>query len=302
VLIQLPGVGRSIDSIIAEACRSLGIEPWGGQSENGWSKQSDMLRCPYRFYLKHIRGVGPVAVGTGAGPSLEIGSVVHLLLAARYAALLPDDRYPGWRATTIDPTALLRALEVAGLPLTVSAEVERLYDGYAEKYGAEAIQPVAVEMPAGVATRHTSRFDMVFFIEDGIHDGLWIGEHKTMSSATDIEDFRLDGEVMGEMLSWEISNLSEFFGAPLNGVCVNALVKAAKVPRYQRLWIRYNEADIAKYTANRVLWIKQELFYRKENVWPKSFYGCKAGFRHCRFWEHCRTQDESKLVPLPPRG
>jgi hypothetical protein len=300
VLIQLPGVGRSIDSIIREACKVLGVEPWGGPSENGWSRQADLLRCPYRFYLKHIKGVGSVAV-SDAGNSLDIGSVCHLLLAARYAALLPDERYPGWRADVPDPIALLRALEAAGLPLTVSSEVERLYDGYAEKWGAETIQPVAVEMPVGIATRHTSRYDTVVFVEDGIHDGCWILEHKTMSSATDIEDFRFDGEILGEMLSWDLSELTSFFGAPLSGVCINALVKAKSVPRYQRLWIPYNPRDIAAYEANRVQWIKQERFYRDHNLWPKSLYGCKAGFRHCRFMEHCRTLDNSKLVPLPPK-
>jgi hypothetical protein len=300
VLIQVPGGGRSLDAIIAEACKVVGIVPWGGPSVDGWSKQSDMLRCPYRFYLKHIRGVGPCAV-TDTGNSLDIGSVCHLLLAARYAALLPDDRYPGWQPVTVDPTVLLRALETAGLPLTVSSEVERLYDGYAEKYGAETLQPVAVEMPVGIAKRHTSRYDLVAFVEDGIHDGLWVVEHKTMSASSDIDDFRFDGEILGEMLSWELSELTAFFGAPLNGVCINALVKAKSVPRYQRLWLSCNPRDIAAYEANRILWIKQERFYREQNIWPKSLYGCKAGFRHCRFWEHCRTLDDSKLVPLPPK-
>jgi len=300
VLVQLPSVGRSLDSIVAEVFKTFGCEPWGGASQNGWSKQSDFLRCPYRYYLKHVKGAGPAAVGD-VSPALDIGSVCHLLLAARYAAALPDDRYPGWRPVVIEPMALLRALEAAGLPLSISSECERLYDGYAERWGNETLVPVAVEMPVGMPSLHTSRYDLVFFVEDGLHDGLWIGEHKTMSSGTDIEDFRFDGEVLGEMLSWQLSSLTEFFGAHLNGVCINALVKAKSAPRYQRLWITVPDQLVDTYATNRGHWAQQELYYQSRNLWPKSLFGCKSKYSKCRFWEHCRTLDDSKLVPLAPR-
>jgi hypothetical protein len=301
VRIQLPGVGRSIDSIVLEAFKVLGCEPWGGASKAGWSKQADFLRCPYRAWLKHVRGVGPLIVGD-ASPALDIGSVCHLMLAARYAAMLPDARYPGWRERCPSPEAVLAAMVVAGLPTVISSEVERLYDGYAEKWGAEDIAPVAVEMPVGLAARHTSRYDLVFYIEDGVHDGLWVGEHKTMSSATDIDEFTYDGEVLGEMLSWRLSDLDQYFGAPLNGVCINALVKASKLPRYQRKWIPVNWRLVEEYEKQRIWWIKQELYCKEKNFWPKNLFGCKSRYHRCRFWEHCRTMDDAQLIALPPRG
>lgn len=292
----MSGVGKSLDAIVAEAFRALGCAPWGGQSENGWSKASDFLRCPYRYYLKHIRGVGPLIAGE-TGRALDIGASIHLLLAARYAALLPDDRYPGWRAVVPTPEAVLAALVTAGLPLDISNEVERLYDGYAEKYGTETITPVAVEMPAGSAKCHTSRYDLVFYVEDGIHDGLWVGEHKTMSSSTDIDEFRLNGEVIGEMLSWSLSDLDNFFGAPLNGVCINGIVKAKSVPRYPRIWISRSEGLIEEYARNRMYWIQRIVDCMEQKRWPKSLQGCFGRYgNRCRFWEHCLSQDDSQLV------
>jgi hypothetical protein len=295
VLVQVSGLGRSIDAIILDACASLGIERWGGASADGWSKHSDFLRCAYRYYLKHIRGVAPLVVGA-VSSSLDVGSCVHLLLAAHYARLLPDDRYPGWQQNSPEPTALLQALIAAGLPMQIAVEVERLYKGYVEKYGAETIAPVAVEMQAGTVGEHTSRYDLVFYIEDGLHDGLWIGEHKTMSPKTDPEDFRFDGEVLGEMFSWDLSNLQDFFGQRVNGVCVNTLVKVIP-PRYQRYWFTFPQSLINEYGSNCGRWEQQMLLCEQSGVWPKT-YACQGRYRRCRFWEHCRTQDDGQLVSL----
>ena len=299
MLVKLPGIGRSIDSLVTEACASLGIEPWGGPSENGWSKHADFLRCPYRYYLKHVKGMGPLHVGD-PGSALDIGSFTHLMLAAHYARMLPDERYPGWRANSPEPLVLLAALKKAGLSLSIAADVERLYEGYAEYYGNETIQPVAVEMPAGLRGTHTSRFDLVFYVEDGLHDGLWIGEHKTASPAADLDDFRYNGEILGEMLSFQLSGLQDFFGQRLNGVCINALVKS-KTPRYQRLWLTFPDQLINDFASTRGEWAQREIDCVRRNKWPRSMFGCVAYFRKCRFWEHCRTQDDALLVSLPPR-
>jgi hypothetical protein len=298
-IIQLPGLGRSVDAIIRDACASLGIEPWGGASEDGWSKRSDFLRCPYRYYLKHVRGVGPLAV-TADTEALDIGACVHLLLAAYYARMLPDERYPGWRMNPPDPQALLQALIAARLPRSIAADVEQLFDGYVEQYANDVLQPVAVEMPGGLVGTHTSRYDLVFWIEDGMHDGLWIGEHKTASPSSDLDDFRFHGEVLGLMSSNELVNLQDVFGVKLNGVCINALVKPRpkQAPRYQRLWLTFPYALISEYGSDRGCWSGWLQTCQDRNRWPKSLQGCKSYNRRCRFWEHCRTQDAGQLKPV----
>jgi hypothetical protein len=296
VLISLPGIGRSIDSIVVEACTKLGIERWGGQSEDGWSRHSDFLRCPYRYYLKHVRGVGPLVVGEAA-KGLDVGTCMHLLLAAHYARQLPDERYPGWQPNMPTPQALLQAMITAGLPMQIASDVEWLFDGYVEYYGSENITPMAIEMPIGMPGVHTSRLDLVFFIEDGTHDGLWICDHKNVSPKKDLEEYRFDGEILGEVFSWQLSGLNDFFDARLNGVCINAVVKS-KPPRFQRLWCTFPDPLINVYANDRAWWAKQIVACQASSTWPKSMYGCHSYFRACRFWEHCRTQDEGRLIPL----
>jgi hypothetical protein len=249
--------------------------------------------------LKHVRGVVPLVVGE-EGPALDIGSCVHLILACHYARLLPDDRYPGYRANCPQPQVLLEALKTAGLPLTVAVEVERLYDGYAEHYANEALTPVAVEMPVGVVGVHTSRYDLVSYVEDGLHDGLWINEHKTASPQSDLDEFRFDGEVLGEMLSAELTDLEAIFGMNVQGVCVNALVKPDKrskssLPRYQRLWLTFPPSLIAEYRKDRLWWNRLRITCMETGVWPKSMQGCRSRYSKCRFWDHCRLQDEGQL-------
>jgi hypothetical protein len=299
VLIQLPGIGRSIDSIILEVCQSLGIERWGGASGDGWSKQSDFLRCPYRYYLKHVRGVGPLEMRNSTD-ALDVGSCLHLLLATHYARLLPDERYPGFQPNPPSIPEMLEAFKVARLPMQLYVEAERLIDGYLEYWGAESISPVAIEMPVGRPGLHTSRYDMVAFVNEGLHEGLWIFEHKTASPKTDLDDFRLDGEVLGELFSWELSAVQDQFGAPVLGVCINALVKS-DIPRYQRLWLTFPQTMVNEFAndqARFALWAKD---CETRNYWPRSLYGCKAYFRRCRFWEHCRTRDDKQLVQLEKR-
>jgi hypothetical protein len=293
VRVQAPGLGPSVETIIRTACMSLGLEPWGGPSEDGWSKHRDFLRCPYRYYLKHVRRVGPLVVAVTA-PGLDVGSVSHLILACHYARKLPDDRYPGFRVNCPEPLQLLEALKDAGLPMQIAMEAERLYEGYVEKY-VDDFTPVAVEMSHGVIGIHTCRYDVVGYIEDGLHDGLWIVEHKNLSERADVEDYRFDGEVLGEVYAEQLRHVDDIFGMRPNGACLNALIKA-KIPRYQRLWLSFPPSILNEYADNRGRWGQQIVECTRRGVWPKNLYGCKSSFRRCRFWDHCRSQDESQLV------
>jgi hypothetical protein len=296
--IQLPGVGRSVDAIIAAAFRSLGCEPFGGATGTGWSKQSDFQRCPYRYQLKHELGATPLIVGE-VSTALDVGSVGHALLAVHYAALLPDDRYPGFRATIPTPAALLDAMVVEGLPMEIFAIADQCLSGYMEHWATEDVRPVAVEMFAGDRSFHTSRFDMVFYTDAGFHPGLWIAEHKFLKSGTDLEEYRMHGEVLGEMLSWRLSNLTDFFGMPLAGVCLNVTFKPTKtgLPRYQRLWLTPREDIIDRYVEDREYWLGVLQDCRQRfgaEAWPKALHGCKQ-YRLCRYFAHCRDLDESQL-------
>lgn len=297
--IQLPGGGRSVDAIIAEAFASFGCKPLGGQSGTGWSKQSDFQRCPRRYQLKHELGATPLVVGEVA-PSLDIGAVGHVLLAVHYAAMMPDDRYPGWQPNLPEPHALLEAMLAAGLPGEIYMVVQQCLDGYLERWAGEDIRPMAVEYSAGDAKFHTSRFDLVCYTEEGLHPGLWIGEHKFLKRGTDLEEYRLHGEILGEMLSWQLSGLDDFFGLPLAGVCLNVIFKPTKtlLPTFQRLWLPVPPPEhIQRYATDRVFWLKLLMECKQRfgsAPWPRALLGCKK-YKLCRYFEHCRSLDAGQL-------
>lgn len=295
--VQLPaGVGRSIDAIIAAAFRAFGCTPMGGASESGWSKQSDFQRCMRRYQLKHELGAAPLLAGA-VSPGLDIGSVGHALLAVHYAALLPDDRYPGYQPNLPSPMDLLQAMTDAGLPQEIAMVVEQCYLGYVEFWAQEDVRSMAVEMPAGDAAFHTARFDHVFYTEDAWRSGLWVQEHKFLKAGTDLDEYRMHGEILGEVLAFHLDRLDEFFSMPLNGVCLNVIFKptAKTLPRYQRIWISPSEEVMRRYVSDREYWIGALENCRRFQVWPRALEGCKR-YRLCRFFSHCRDLDDGQLT------
>lgn len=304
-LVTLPTGLKGADEVLKEAFAMLGCEPWGGMSVAGWSKMSDLQRCMYRYYLKHERGLTSTFSGS-ASKNQDCGSFVHALLAAHYAAQLPEpyrtgegdnewQAYPGYRNPCPTPDQVLAALREAKAEVEALQLATGLWSGYVDHWGEDGILPVAVEMIAGDPAVHTSRYDLVFSVVDGIHDGLWIGEHKTASLPADLELWRLDGEIVGECLSWELSGLSDVFGEPLRGVCINALVKT-KVPTYKRFWIPVDWNLVADFRQQRRFWEVTTTTNRKLGLWPKSYYGCKSRYDQCLFWDHCLTLSDAYLV------
>jgi hypothetical protein len=208
--------------------------------------------------------------------------------------------YPGYRDPCPTPEQVLAAMRQAGAEVEALQLTAALWSGYVDHWGEDGIQPIAVEMIAGDPEFHTSRYDLVFSVVDGIHDGLWIGEHKTASPPADLELWRLDGEVVGECLSWELSQLSDVFGEPLRGVCINALIKS-KVPSYKRLWIPVNWNLVNDFREQRRFWNSTIHLNRKLGMWPKSYYGCKSRYDQCLFWDHCLSLSNACLVAAKVR-
>ncbi len=286
--------------MLADAFKALGIERWGGASDNGWSKISDLLRCPYRYYLKHVKGLQSPSVTDGS-TAMEIGSYAHAALAAYYAAQLPDDRYPGFRVACPTPEAVLDALGAAGAEAEALFKAREVWAGYVDFHGDDGVTAMGVEVPAGNIDLHTCRYDLIADVQDGCHDGVWAFDHKVVSKRTDLELYLLDGEIMGEALCWDLSGLAETFG-PITGVCINALIKepARGQPPYARRWFPLNEDLIRDFGSNRIFWQSQLAMYKKLGRFPKSHYGCPGryyGTDVCQFWDHCATLDPSKLVP-----
>lgn len=298
--VQLPS-SKSNEQVLQDAFALLQCEKWGGASSKGWSWLQDYLRCPYRFYLKRIAQVSPTLMG-GSSESQDIGSYGHAILAAHYAGQLPDKRYVGYRENCPTPAQVIDALDRAGADAFALNEATRCWDGYIDRWGDDGLITMAVEMPVGDPNLHTSRYDAVFCVEDGIHDGFWIGEHKFLSPSADLDSYNLDGEILGECLSWRLSGLDEVFG-PLSGVLLNVALKK-KVPAYHRLWMPVDWNRIDEYARMRECWnLTIESSGDVVNAgceptlaFPRSHYGCMARFDKCLYWDHCSTLSNSFLT------
>lgn len=292
------GINREADLVIKSAFATLGCEPWGGASSRGWSKAALAQRCLYAYFLRHERKVHIPRDVFDKTDARDVGAFVHIALAAHYASMLPDARYPGFRANCPDALDLFDLFLQHGGGAIAIQQARQLFEGYLEHWGDEAIIPMAIEMPVGNPDIHTSRLDMVAFHEDALFPGLWIDEHKTASSQTDIESWQHDGEILGEVASWHMNNLDEMFGAPLQGVCINILFKK-NPPQFRRLFLTFSKEHIDDFMFNRRYWNSTIYTHRKLNVWPKSHSNCTAKFGKCDFWEHCTTLDDRVLKPLP---
>jgi hypothetical protein len=287
---------RTMNEVLALAFQSFNCAPLGGPSNDGWSKMSDFLRCPYRYYLRHEKGaiIKQDTLTRGhAGP--EVGGLVHALLALHYCRLLPEG-YPGWRANAPSPFDFLDRVQELGAELAFVNEARRLYWGYTEHYGAEGpeygFEPVAVEMGAGIEGIHTCRYDMLAWNQGA----LWIYEHKTAHAETAdvLEGWWLDGEILGEVYGFQLSQLDEQFCGKLAGVVINLLFKTTP-PKFRRLEIVFPQNIIDSYARDRHHWGQQREQYRRRGHWPRSLQGCMSRYDMCTFWAHCRDEDASLL-------
>lgn len=294
------GIGREADLVIKSVFESLGCEPWGGASVNGWSKAALFQRCPYAYALQQIRKVHIPRMVFDKTDARDVGSYTHVALAAHYASMLPDARYPGFRKNCPDALSLFDLFLVAGGGAMAVQKARQLFEGYIEHYVNDDFTPVAVEMPIGDPTKHTSRLDTVGFFEEGLFPGLWISEHKTASTQTDVEEWRHHGEILGEVAAWQNDKLDELFGDKLQGVCINILFKG-NVPKYQRLFLTFSQEQIDNYMSSRRYWNSAIISFTKLNHWPKALYGCSAKYGKCDFWEHCSTLNDDLLKPIPTK-
>jgi hypothetical protein len=289
-----------VDEVLTRALKQFGCVPPGGRSGDGWSGISDLQRCAYRYYLRSELAAVPTGATFATGGPLEIGSYTHAFMAAHYIRFLPEG-YPGWQKGFPGPMELIEACEQERVDIAAFEEAKRLMYGYLEHYTADELQPVAVEYEAGIRGVHTCRYDALVW-KDG---GLWDLETKTMapttaSRADAFEGWYLDGEVVGQVYAWKLSQLQERFGAPLSGVIINGLIKS-RVPEFRRIEVVVPEKVVEAYARDRQFWSQQREHFRRTGYWPKSLYGCRSVYDRCYYFAHCRDEDAELIQIGRPR-
>jgi hypothetical protein len=285
-----------IEQALTAAYKSFNVPALGGASVNGWSKLYDFQRCPYRYNLLHNQQELLELSSVSKPASLELGSMLHSMLAMHYIRSMPTAKYnvatDAGRIAWPTPYALAeRVISLEANPAIVD-EARRLYSAYFNHYGnaeTEGWQPLAIELDAGDPRIHTCRFDMVARINGGV----WIVEHKTASreSRDVIEGWWLDGEILGEVYGYRLSQLNEVYG-PLVGVLVNIVVKT-QVPKFRRVEVVVTDEVLKQYAQDSLYWRSERYKCSRENRWPKKLAGCIGRYDTCAFFDHCRDADNT---------
>lgn len=260
----------------------------GGRSTgSGWSNVSLFQKCPYAWKRRYLEPLVVENFGIVAEiEALAIGSLVHTYLAVYYMRMIVHD-YP---LTVEEVNTRVREW---GCNPKIYEEAWRLFIGYALYYRHENIMPLAVEYNLrDPRTNNSCRYDLIaFFPEDrpGIPAGTYGIEHKTAAKfdANTLEAWHGDGEVLGQVLTWERLHLDKKFG-PLRGVMVNIIGKQ-KEPQFHRTIVAPTAFTIRQHEADLKNWNGKIALAKAIDDFPRSRNNCIRGFMRCELWDHCNA-------------
>lgn len=317
----------TIDEATDRAFKKLGWPRIGGPSGMGWSMWSIAERCAELFYQRFDAPeaeVGALARPKWHPEPLQIGALFHTLSGLFYAGgfgaatILPDRG--GLLAPSINSGARRRKVwdvppsaaddflhelkqmcnqpgenvEAPALPIVL--EAERLFDVHTAYWadGNEDVEPLGVE----VFARHpelpyTCRYDMIGRV--GANDkllpaGVVIFERKTARYVDQkyIDSWTIDGEIMGQLLTWQASGAEARFGK-LAALCVDVVTKG-RFPEVRRIVIPPTRPPVDRFRR----WIQhraaQVALWRATNVYPQSFGNCYGRYGRCELFSQCSLE------------
>lgn len=182
--------------------------------------------------------------------------------------------------------------------MRVILEAERLFDAYTEFYGrgGEDVTPLAIEWSATHGpTGYTCRYDAI--VKAGANDPLFpkdavfVLERKSAAwmSLKATDGWWLDGQVLGQLMTWKSSGCEKMFG-PLAGIVIDIVTKEKTVkPRRIRISpelptvkaheriIRWTQAQIATWAAAK---------YHPQN-WASCWNQTESEKGQCGLWNEC---------------
>jgi intein/homing endonuclease len=185
VQVQPPADTISMDKAIEAVFEEYGLPKLGGASGRGWSWYSTMQKCWHLYRRKFIDG-DRYKPGI-AGPALEVGVLLHALLAVYYSQWITEG-YP------LSPLALHDGvMKMGALPDRI-ANAWRLMEAYEIRYEQDYFRPLAVEeWAADPVTGNSCRYDAIVEVTEpplGMSPGVYICEHKCQVGETLVLDGR----------------------------------------------------------------------------------------------------------------
>lgn len=282
-IIELPTF-KPMEEAMIEIFASAGLDRLGGRSTgSGWSNVSLFQRCRYAWSLNY-RHEKQASVLAGEPVPLAVGILVHTYLALHYQLMMVPD-YP------LTPDIVDTRVRELGCSPEVVGEAWRLFKAYRLYYRLEKIQPLAIEANfVDPRTNQSCRYDMIAYVPEetpGRLPGTYVVEHKTASrfDRSTIEGWLGDGEILGQVDTWERLHLDKRFG-PLRGVIINLLGKQ-KTPEFSRVLAAPSAFAIEQHRRDLRHWNAEIQLANATNTFPRSRANCISRYGFCGFWNHC---------------
>lgn len=287
----------SIDVASRRLFDNVGLPFPGGMSGlKGWSSISTFQACRYLWKQKY--GIKTaVDESIPKSEALEVGSIVHLLLAVHYSRII-DPAYP---LTVEDTISALRALLV--VPAYLDKAVSYV-QGYFVEYHDELdwMRPLAVEhLATDPITGVSCRWDIVFEIikpHRGQLPGVYVCNTKTARDAgrVTMEQWKNDGQILGEIDLYRRLKYEKRWGK-LRGACINLIIKT-QVPAYRRSWIHPSDAVLRNHVHDRAVWLAEMAMAEATGLYPRSRASCVTKYGLCQLHDHCAGADAPREITL----
>lgn len=295
------GIGDGPAFVSAEAgakklFEAAGLPYLGGSSgTRGWSSISAFQRCPYLWRAQHSGG--KTLLGDAPGPeALEIGTLVHILLAVHYSQLI-DPLYP------LDPEAVRRFLQLVPVTPGFLEQAWQLFEGYRLWWGDESswLTPLAVEeQVTDPRTGFSCRWDLVFRVNtpyETLLPGVYVTNHKTAGNAGAVtrDQWQNDGQILGEIDLYERLNYHKRWGQ-LRGACINLIIKTLS-PQYLRSYVYPAKGILRDHRKSLAIWSAQMEMAKAADVYPRARAACITKFHgFCELFKHCAGADEPREI------
>jgi hypothetical protein len=251
----------------------------GGPTANGNSKWADFNRCPYRYYLKHVKGLD----STGLSDALELGGALHEAIAVYYEDGLP--------------AAFELLVAIQAVTPAIGCETRRLFESWIKFYGPGAPRDLqhlttAVELEVSQENPfpYSARIDHVITKTDGV----WIVEHKTSAAryVDLVKSYQMDAQLIGQVYLWNKSPHAKTYGKCV-GVAVDMIVKTKEVSCF------WEEISIGKDLTTAFEKDMNHITFERDMCqrfghWPKKRHNCSKYNKLCIFFDYCRTGGKDK--------
>lgn len=273
-----------------------GLEPLGGASgTRGWSSISMYQRCPHLWNINYGRNGkrNRKLPDKPAGESLEIGDLVHTLLAIYYQRIIIPD-YP------LEPIAAVEFLKAQAVTPTHIDEAVRVFTAYLNWWNDELtyLTPLAVEhLVVDPKTGRSCRWDLVMRLDrayEGLLPGVYLVNHKTTGrdTSTGRIKWRGDGQIIGEWDLYHALHFDRRWGAA-RGVMVNLMVRTKDI-KCDRIWAVPPKEVVREHQRTTAYWTAQMDAAKAANFFPRARAACETKFGGlCEEFNNCAGLDPS---------